>query len=144
MLGATLTKEVIGTTDGLAVTGVDESRCDGVTTVSRGRWSGDPKISMGTPVATAFVVSGHYGLPSTGTRVGTLPDHTPHARSALMLCCRPWKSRLISCTRSRASMVAKLPVKETVEGKAVWSCHIFDLHGNAKSSRALAWSTARG
>ena len=39
--------------------------------------------------------------------------------------------------------VTKLNVKETSEGKAVWEgvVHIFDLEGNAKSTRAYAWSS---
>jgi hypothetical protein len=42
-----------------------------------------------------------------------------------------------------AKLVTKLPVKETFEGKTVWegTVHIFDLNGNAKSSRAYAWSS---
>jgi hypothetical protein len=43
----------------------------------------------------------------------------------------------------KAVFVTKLPVKETFEGKTVWegTVCIFDLEGNAKSSRAYAWSS---
>jgi len=42
----------------------------------------------------------------------------------------------------KAIFVTKLAVKETFEGKTVWDgvVHIFDLHSNAKSTRAYAWS----
>ena len=40
-------------------------------------------------------------------------------------------------------MLTKLPVKETFEGKTVWEgvVHIFNLEGNAKSTRAYASSS---
>jgi hypothetical protein len=43
----------------------------------------------------------------------------------------------------KAVLVTKLNVKETFEGKTVWEgvVHIFDLEGNAKATRAYAWSS---
>ena len=42
----------------------------------------------------------------------------------------------------KAVLVAAEPVKEVWEGKTVWEglVHVFDLHGNAKATRAYAWS----
>ena len=42
-----------------------------------------------------------------------------------------------------ATLVTKLPAKETFMGDTVWEgvVHIFDLRGNAKSTRAYAWSS---
>ena len=43
----------------------------------------------------------------------------------------------------KAVFVTKLNVKEAFDGKTVWEdiVHIFDLEGNAKSTRAYAWSS---
>jgi len=43
-----------------------------------------------------------------------------------------------------ATWVTKLPVKDVFEGKTVWegTVHIFNLEGNAKASRAYAWSSS--
>jgi hypothetical protein len=43
----------------------------------------------------------------------------------------------------RAVFVAAEPVKETFNGKTVWEgvVHVFDLQGNAKATRAYAWSS---
>ena len=45
-----------------------------------------------------------------------------------------------------ATLVTKLPVQEVFKGKTVWQgvVHIFDLEGNAKASRAYAWSSPIG
>jgi hypothetical protein len=42
-----------------------------------------------------------------------------------------------------ATLVTKLPVTEVFEGKRVWDgvVHIFNLDGNAKATRAYAWSS---
>lgn len=42
-----------------------------------------------------------------------------------------------------ATLATKLPVKEVFKGKTVWEgvVHIFDLEGNAKATRAYAWSS---
>ncbi len=42
-----------------------------------------------------------------------------------------------------ATLVTKLPVTEMFEGKTVWDgvVHIFNLDGNAKATRAYAWSS---
>jgi hypothetical protein len=42
-----------------------------------------------------------------------------------------------------ATLVTKLPIQETFKGKTVWEgvVHIFDLQGNAKATRAYAWSS---
>jgi hypothetical protein len=42
-----------------------------------------------------------------------------------------------------AIWVTKLPAKEVHDGKTVWEgvVHIFDLEGNAKATRAYAWSS---
>jgi hypothetical protein len=42
-----------------------------------------------------------------------------------------------------AKFVTKLPVKEVFEGKTVWEgvVQIFDPEGNAKATRAYAWSS---
>jgi hypothetical protein len=41
-----------------------------------------------------------------------------------------------------AVLVEIQPVKEVIEGKTVWErvVHVFDLRGNAKSTRAYAWA----
>lgn len=43
----------------------------------------------------------------------------------------------------KAALLTKLTVKATVEGETMWEgiVHIFDLEGNAKSTRAYAWSS---
>ncbi len=42
-----------------------------------------------------------------------------------------------------ATLAQSVPVKETFEGKTVWegTVSVFDLTGNAKSTRAYAWSS---
>ena len=42
-----------------------------------------------------------------------------------------------------ATHVQSVPVKETFQGQAVWEgvVEVFDLEGNAKSTRAYAWSS---
>lgn len=42
-----------------------------------------------------------------------------------------------------ATLVEVVPVKEEFEGKTVWegTVHVFDLEGNAQSTRAYAWSS---
>ena len=42
-----------------------------------------------------------------------------------------------------ATLVTKLPIKETFEGKTVWEgvVHIFNLEGNANATRPYAWSS---
>jgi hypothetical protein len=42
-----------------------------------------------------------------------------------------------------ATLVQAVPVKEVFEGKTVWEgiVHVFDLEGNAKATRAYAWSS---
>ena len=43
----------------------------------------------------------------------------------------------------KATFTQSVPVKETHGGKAVWEgvVHVFDLAGNAKATRAYAWSS---
>ena len=43
----------------------------------------------------------------------------------------------------KATFVESVPVKETFGGKTVWegAVHVFDLNGNAKATRAYAWSS---
>jgi hypothetical protein len=43
-----------------------------------------------------------------------------------------------------ARLVQAVPVKEEFEGQTVWegTVHVFDLTGNAMSTRAYAWSSA--
>ena len=42
-----------------------------------------------------------------------------------------------------AAHIASVPVKETFQGQTVWEgvVEVFDLEGNAKSTRAYAWSS---
>ena len=42
-----------------------------------------------------------------------------------------------------ATLVQSVPVKETFDGATVWQgvVHVFDLKGNAKATRAYAWSS---
>lgn len=42
-----------------------------------------------------------------------------------------------------ATFVESVPVKEDFQGKTVWEgvVHLFDLDGNAQSTRAYAWSS---
>ena len=42
-----------------------------------------------------------------------------------------------------ATLTQSVPVKETFDGKTVWegTVSVFDLTGNAKSTRAYAWSS---
>ncbi|MGJ0454795.1 MAG: hypothetical protein ACR65T_16425 [Methylocystis sp.] len=44
---------------------------------------------------------------------------------------------------SAATYVESVPVKETFQGQTVWEgmVEVFDLEGNAKSTRAYAWSS---
>lgn len=43
----------------------------------------------------------------------------------------------------KAVLVAAEPVKETFNGQTVWEgvVHVFDLEGNARATRAYAWSS---
>ena len=43
----------------------------------------------------------------------------------------------------KAVLVGVAPVTETFDGKTVWDgvVHVFDLEGNAKSTRAYTWSS---
>ena len=42
-----------------------------------------------------------------------------------------------------ATLSGSVPIKETFQGKTVWegTVHVFDLDGNAQSTRAYAWSS---
>jgi hypothetical protein len=43
----------------------------------------------------------------------------------------------------KAELIHVAPVKEEFEGKTVWEgvVHVFNLYGNAKATRAYAWSS---
>jgi hypothetical protein len=42
-----------------------------------------------------------------------------------------------------ATFITKLPVKQVLDGNAIWDgvVHIFDLEGHPKAARAYAWSS---
>jgi hypothetical protein len=56
---------------------------------------------------------------------------------------RTLKSAVESQHGGSATHVESIPVKETFQGQTVWEgvVEVFDLDGNAKSTRAYAWSS---
>ncbi len=53
------------------------------------------------------------------------------------------KSSIESQHGGTATYIESIPVKETFQGQPVWEgvVEVFDLEGNAKSTRAYAWSS---